>query len=165
MIYLLISFLLDNIMSFTINNSYQNITVLFPMILVSSLPISFTLTKNKKLYLFTLIIIGIINDTLYSNIFLFNTFYFILVYLFLKTFYSNRKITVLNLLITSIFSFICYDISLFFLLIFLKFNNFTINDLYYKIVNSLILNILYIICSLYIFKSRIFAIKKRKYIY
>ena len=161
MIYLLISIILDITASTLITSTYQNINYLFPQILVSSLTISYLLIKNKKLYFITITLLGLIYDILYSDIFLINTYFFLLQGLFLQAFYKNKEQTPLNVSLISILTFIFYDIYIFFTLILLKEETFKITELYYKISHSLILNIIYITLSLVILKSRIFTYKNK----
>lgn len=161
MIYLLISIILDITASTLITSTYQNINYLFPQILVSSLTISYLLIKNKKLYFITITLLGLIYDILYSDIFLINTYFFLLQGLFLQAFYKNKEQTPLNVSLVSILTFIFYDIYIFFTLILLKEETFKITELYYKISHSLILNIIYITLSLVILKSRIFTYKNK----
>ena len=161
MIYLLISIILDITASTLITSTYQNINYLFPQILVSSLTISYLLIKNKKLYFITITLLGLIYDIIYSDIFLINTYFFLLQGLFLQAFYKNKEQTPLNVILISILTFIFYDIYIFFTLILLKEETFKITELYYKISHSLILNIIYITLSLVILKSRIFTYKNK----
>lgn len=161
MIYLLISIILDITASTLITSTYQNINYLFPQILVSSLTISYLLIKNKKLYFIIITLLGLIYDILYSDIFLINTYFFLLQGLFLQAFYKNKEQTPLNVSLVSILTFIFYDIYIFFTLILLKEETFKITELYYKISHSLILNIIYITLSLVILKSRIFTYKNK----
>lgn len=161
MIYLLISIILDITASTLITSTYQNINYLFPQILVSSLTISYLLIKNKKLYFIIITLLGLIYDILYSDIFLINTYFFLLQGLFLQAFYKNKEQTPLNVILISILTFIFYDIYIFFTLILLKEETFKITELYYKISHSLILNIIYITLSLVILKSRIFTYKNK----
>lgn len=165
MIYLFFSLIFDGFCSRLINNSYQNISVFFPMIFICSIPICFNLIKNKKLLLIILVVIGIIYDTLYSDVFFVNIYFFVLYFLFLYGFYLKRKTTFLNILITSILGVVFYDAFVFFLLLFLDYSNLKMTYLLYKIVHSLLFNVIYILLSLLIFKSRIFSIKKKKYNY
>lgn len=160
MIYLLISLFLDIGLSNLIETSYQNINYFFPLILISSFPIIYLLIKNKKLFFIIIISLGLIYDTLYSDIFLLNTYYFTLYALFLNIFYKNKKANLLNVIIISTLGFIIYDIYIFFILIFLNYSLFTINYLSYKLIHSFIINFIYILLSVLILKSRIFCSKK-----
>ena len=160
MIYLIISTIIDLLLSTNITNIYQNLNYFFPSILITSLPISYLLTKNKIIFFIAIIIIGIIYDLLYSDILLINLYFLILLTLLTKIFYQNKKPTTLNITILTLIGVITYDLYLSLILILTKTQNITINDIIYKETHSLILNIIYLILSLIILKSRIFGSKK-----
>ena len=160
MIYLIISTIIDLLLSTNITNIYQNLNYFFPLILITSLPISYLLTKNKIIFFIAIIIIGIIYDLLYSDIPLINLYFLILLTLLTKIFYQNKKPTTLNITILTLIGVITYDLYLSLILILTKTQNITINDIVYKETHSLILNIIYLILSLIILKSRIFGSKK-----
>lgn len=160
MIYLIISTIIDLLLSANITNTYQNLNYFFPLILITSLPISYLLTKNKIIFFIAIIIIGIIYDLLYSDIPLINLYFLILLTLLTKIFYQNKKPTTLNITILTLIGVITYDLYLSLILILTKTQNITINDIIYKETHSLILNIIYLILSLIILKSRIFGSKK-----
>ena len=160
MIYLIISTIIDLLLSTNITNTYQNLNYFFPLILITSLPISYLLTKNKIIFFIAIIIIGIIYDLLYSDIPLINLYFLILITLLTKIFYQNKKPTTLNITILTLIGVITYDLYLSLILVLTKTQNITINDIIYKETHSLILNIIYLILSLIILKSRIFGSKK-----
>lgn len=160
MIYLIISTIIDLLLSTNITNTYQNLNYFFPLILITSSPISYLLTKNKIIFFIAIIIIGIIYDLLYSDIPLINLYFLILLTLLTKIFYQNKKPTTLNITILTLIGVITYDLYLSLILILTKTQNITINDIIYKETHSLILNIIYLILSLIILKSRIFGSKK-----
>ena len=148
MIYLIISTIIDLLLSTNITNTYQNLNYFFPLILITSLPISYLLTKNKIIFFIAIIIIGIIYDLLYSDIPLINLYFLILLTLLTKIFYQNKKPTTLNITILTLIGVITYDLYLSLILILTKTQNITINDIIYKETHSLILNIIYLILSL-----------------
>lgn len=160
MIYLFISLTIDLILSAATNLSYQDITYFFPLILVSSLPISYLLTKRKYLFLIFITLIGVLYDLIFSEIVLLNLYYFLLIGFIIHMFYQTKKQTPFNLIILSILCFIFYDIYLSITLILIEYQTFNINDLIYKITHSLIPNILYIVLSTIVLKSRIFGSEK-----
>lgn len=160
MIYLIISTIIDQLLSTNITNTYQKLNYFFPLILITSLPISYLLTKNKIIFFIAIIILGIIYDLLYSDIPLINLYFLILLTLIIKIFYQNKKPTTLNITILTLIGTITYDLYLSLILILTKSQNITINDIIYKETHSLILNIIYLILSLIILKSRIFGSRK-----
>ena len=161
MIYLLISLFLDLYLGNILPSTYQHITYFFPLIFITSLPIAYNLIKNPKIFFPLIILIGIIYDTLCSDIFLLNTYYFLLSSLFIYIFYKNKSPSVLNILLISTLIFITYDIYVFFTLIFLDYSVFKIEYLIYKIIRTFSLNFIYLIFSILILKGRIFGYKKK----
>lgn len=161
MIYLLISLFLDLLLGNILNTTYQHLNYFFPLIFITSLTLSYILIKNYKIFFPTIILIGIIYDTLYSDIFLLNTYYFILSSLFLYIFYKNKSPSILNIILISTSIFLMYDIYIFFTLILLDYSVFKIDYLLYKLIRTFPLNFIYLIISVLILKSRIFGSKKK----
>lgn len=162
MIYIVITVLLDIFLSLFISTTYQNINMFFPFILIGAFPIFYNIIKNKKVFFLITILLGLIYDTLFSDVFLINTYYFILYSMFIYIFYNNHKASIINILLISILGTICYDIFIFFVLILIEYSTFNINDLYYKLKNSVLINLIYVVLSVFFFNSRIFGHKKRK---
>ena len=157
MIYLIISFFLDIIFSLSFPLAYQNISYFFPIVLISSFTIGYSLIKNKKLFFCLVIVFGIIYDFLYSDIALLNLYYFSLYSLFIYIFYNNKNKSYFNIILISTLGIIFYDFYLFLILNLLNYSDLKIDYLYYKIVHSLFFNIIYILLSVLILKSRIFG--------
>ena len=162
MIYLIITITLDVLLSNIIPTTYQNITYLFPSILISSLPVLYLKINNKKLFIIILILIGIFYDLLYSDLSLINLYFFTIYGLIIYNYYKKRKENIINIIILSIIGVISYDIFIFFILVIGKYQNLVIDDLYYKIKNTLFINIIYILLSITTLKSRILTNNKRK---
>jgi len=164
MIYFILSFILDIVLNNSILSCYGNLNYFFPNILVSSIPLVYFLVKNKKFFFFIIIIFGLLYDFIYSDIFLINTYFFLLFGLFINTFYKSFDFSYFNISIISILGFLFYDIFIFFILVLLGSYNFDIYDLIYKLIRSFLLNIIYIFISIFIL-SRIFGFrfKKKRY--
>ena len=123
------------------------------MLTISFIPFLYSKKTNK--YYLSVIILGILYNILYSNIFLYHPIIFYLLskidYLFLKSFKERIFIYIVVIII----NIIIYD-SLYFIFIMLtSYQDITILDLIYKIENSLFLNIM----SVFVFW---FIIKKEK---
>ena len=162
MIYFFVTIFLDFLFSSFISSAFQNINIFFPVILVGSLPIFCILLKNKKLFFVLIVITGIIYDTLFSDVFLINSYYFILYSLLINSYYKKHNPKVLNILIISMLGVAFYDVFVFFMLIFINYSSFVIDDLYYKITRSILVNTIYTLLSIIILKGRIFWYKKRR---
>ena len=162
MIYIFITTILDFVLSLFISSTYQHINTFFPVLFISSVPIIYHVLKNKQLFIPLLVIVGIIYDLLFSDIFLVNSYYFILYSFFVYNYYQNHYSKIINIVLISILGVVVYDIYVFFILIFIKYSLFDINDLYYKIGKSLLINFIYVNLSMVLLKSRIFGFKKRR---
>lgn len=161
MIYLLLSFFLDLIVSNCNFFSFHNLNLLFPAFFLSSIPFAYIISKNSKLFLVMLIVLSLLYDLFFSSIFFINTIFFGFYYYILSSF-NKDKLTIFNLFIISVTGLIFYDFYLYLMLTFLGYSSFEMNDFYYKVLNSLFLNVLYIDFLIFISKSRIFGYKKSK---
>lgn len=162
MIYYFITIFLDFLCSTFISSAYQNIGIFFPVFLIGSLPVVYSLLKNKKIFFVLVVVTGIIYDTLFSDIFLINSYFFILYGLFIYSYYKKHDPKILNILLISVLGIVFYDMFIFFMLMFINYSSFKINDLYYKIMRSILTNIIYLLLSIIMLNSRIFGYKKRR---
>ena len=162
MIYIFVTLLLDIFLSFFISLSYQNINLFFPSIMIVSIPVFFHLTRSKKVFFLTLFIIGMIYDTLFSDIFLINTYYYLLFGFLIYIFYEQHDVSLVNILLFFMVGIFLYDIFVFFVLIFTGYSIFSFYDLIYKLERTFLLNFMYLILSVFIFKSRILGLKRCK---
>lgn len=161
MILSIISFILDLVLNSFILNAYQNINLFFPCLFVISIPFQYTIIKNKKRFLLLLLISGIIYDILYSDIFLINTYFFILYGLLIEKIIKKDS-SIIKLVLLSIIGIVIYDIFIFFILVLINYSNYHIELLYYKIKNTIVLNLMYSIIIVLILKSRLLYSKKKK---
>ena len=150
--YLIISLLiliLDGIMMFIMPVFYHQINYFYPMFTISLIP--FLYYDNIKDYYNFILIIGIIYDLLYSNLFFFNGLMFLLlskIDIKILKLMKNNYFTYLILVIINI---LLYDFILF-ILVSLNNKEFVINEYFYKIVRSLSVNIFISIIYYLIFK-------------
>ena len=160
MIYLIVSFVLDILFNNIVSTFYGHINIFFPCFLVSSFCMSYLLFKNKKLFLVIIVLLGLLYDILFSEIALINLYSFLIISIFINYYYKKNNPSLLNIFIISISSIVFYDIFIFFSLILLNVLTDDSISLYYKIYNSLLSNIIYILLSIFIFKSRIMKEKR-----
>ena len=141
--YIIISFiiiLLDGLLVYYIPSYFHKLSLFYPMLTISLLP--FLYHGNLKNYYKLCFLIGIIYDLLYSNIFLYNAFLFLIMGKIdskILKFYQDSFFIYFFL----VFINICfYDTITFLLVLITSYQSVTFNDLIYKIKNSLLLNIL-----------------------
>lgn len=163
MIFILFTFVVDLFLSNFISLSYQNIDFVFPSIMIVCIPIFYNILKSKKLFFLIMLIFGLIYDTLFSDIFFINTYYYLLFGFFVCVFYENYSTSLMNIVLLSIMGLLLYDVFICFVLIFIDYSSFSLYDLIYKLKRTLILNFIYLIFTIFIFRSRIFGLKRCKY--
>lgn len=160
MIYLIVSVFFDMIFSNIVSLSFQNISYLFPLFFISSIPICFFTIKNKKIFFCAICLFGILYDLLYSDVVLINFYYVLLYGFFVYIFYFNRRVSFFNIVFVCLFGFILYDFYICVVLILINYSSFSIYDILYKNLHSFIINFIYVMLSIYIFRSRIFGYKR-----
>ncbi len=151
---LLISFIviiLDGIIIYFVPSYLSKINYLYPMLTISFIPFISLIKKNSMYKL--IIIIGSIYDVLYSNIFLYNVILFTVLVIIDKEITKYFKKNVFLFILLAILNIIIYDFICFMLIILTKYNIVNINDLLYKISNSIILNSLSVFVFWFLLKK------------
>lgn len=149
-LYIIITFFLDYFLS----NWVTSFNLFYPLLLVSSLSFMYPLLKDKSKYIYLIIILGFIYDLLYYNLPV-NLFIFFIISLLTSLFYAKYKPNLINILIMTTITIITYS----FLISLVSFK-FNVYNLLYKIGNSLLLNLIFIMLSYFLFKSLILSYEK-----
>jgi rod shape-determining protein MreD len=154
MIYLIlvISFLLDNLISFFLNTN-----LLFnPLLSLVSLIIIFRYyhRKDENKYLITSFVLGLVYDIVCTDTVFLNAGIYLLLSLFIIKFYKIFSYNLLNSAILLIIVIIIYRSITFLVLSNFNFISFNLYHLLQSISSSLILNLLYL---------SFFFLKKKKY--
>lgn len=154
MIYLIlvISFLLDNLISFFLNTN-----LLFnPLLSLVSLIIIFRYyhRKDENKYLITSFVLGLVYDIVCTDTVFLNAGTYLLLSLFIIKFYKIFSYNLLNSAILLIIVIIIYRSITFLVLSNFNFISFNLYHLLQSIYSSLILNLLYL---------SFFFLKKKKY--
>ena len=158
--YLLISvimILLDGLILYFIPTYFNNLNYFYPMLLITLIP--FLYHDNLKDYYKLIFILGIIYDLLYTNIFLYNAILFLIIGKMNIKILNNYKDNIIIYLILIIINIMFYDTIGFILVYLTNYQLVTIDDLLYKIIHSLILNIMSGIVYYFLFKKRLFIHK------
>lgn len=159
-IYIIITFSLDNFFNNITLFNFNRLSIFFPMLVISSLIIIYLLT-NKKTFVLLSIIVGFIYDMFYSPIPINTILLFVISLLIIKNIDIN-KINIFKVLLISVGTIIFYDTFFFLYLNIVGYSNLVLYDLYYKIINSLVLNIIYITISYLIIFGRKISTNKKK---
>ena len=151
---LLISLLLmflDGIIVYYVPSYFNNLNYLYPMLTISFIP--FLVNKKDKIN-YICLFISVIYDLLYSNILLYNVVLFYILYCLDKTIIRYFKDSFFIYLILGLLNIIVYDIFSFILVFITNYQSVSINDLFYKITNSLLLNIMSIFMCFFLVKNK-----------
>ena len=137
---LLLDGLLTNILPYTVNN----LSIFTPMftILIPIIIYPFYLKKEKK-YLITLIITGIVYDIFYTNLLFFNAIVLFVFGLITIYIYKNIGYSFIKVLLYSIIFIILYELINSLVIIVFNLVPINISRVLYKITHSLLLNIIY----------------------
>ena len=131
----LIAIILDGVISYLLPSYFNKINYFYPMFTISLIP--FLSKSNNKKNIIFIFIVGLIYNTLFSNIFLYHPLVFILLskldYLYLKVF----KESIFSYIMLVFINIILYDSLYFVLIVLTNYQVVSINDLIYKIKYSL----------------------------
>lgn len=150
---ILILIILDGLIIYYIPSYFNNINFLYPMLTLSLISVLANNLSLKKYYQ-TVFIMGIIYDILYSNIFLYNAFLFLLISKINTKIYKILKHNLFLVILITILNIIIYDTITFLLIKFSNYQSVDFIDLIYKIKNSLLLNILIVFVYYFYFKKK-----------
>lgn len=142
-IYVIISFLLDCVMSCFTPINLVDPSLFRTIYSIISLVVIFNYFENNKKYLTILIILGILFDIIYTNTFLLNIILFFVISLILKEldyFLPNNLFTINIKALISIWS---YHLLSYLILLMVHYNIYTFNLLIIILVRSIIMTIIY----------------------
>ena len=144
LIIVVISILLDGILSNYLPYLYTNLSIFTPLLTLVSIFMIYPFFKKKeKNYFITIFIIGIIYDLLYTNLLFFNGVIFVIIGLLIKYIYKTYEITPLRLILYLIILITSYELLTSIILLIYNVVPVTFYKVFYKIINSLLLNIIY----------------------
>ncbi len=144
LIIVIISLLLDGILSNFLPYLYTNLSIFTPLFTLVSIFMIYPFFKKKeKTYFILIFIVGIIYDLLYTNLLFFNGVLFITIGLLIKYIYKTYEITPLRLILYVIILITSYELLTSLVLLIYNVVEVTFYKVFYKIINSLVLNIIY----------------------
>lgn len=143
-IIMILSFLLDGILTNYLPYLVNDLSLFTPLLtLVSVIVILPFYRKKEKNYFITIFVLGILYDLFYTNLLFFNGVLFLIVGYFLWQVQKNIPINSINIVIEIVGAIILYEsLTGIFLLIY-NMVPVTLYKVFYKIIHSLLLNIIY----------------------
>ena len=159
--YVIISFLLDGIMSNITSFNLIDPSWFKTIYSIISLVIIYNYFDNQQKYLSILIILGIFFDIVYTNTFIVNIVVFFIIYLVLSNldYLITTNIFTINLKSTICIS--IYHITTYIILLLSNYNNYSIKLLGLIILRSVLMTIIYTTIS-YLIMNKIYDYKKIK---
>lgn len=143
-IILVISFFLDGILSNFLPYMVGDLSFFTPMLTITSLVVIYSFfTKNKKTYFIICFVTGIFYDFMYTNLLFYNAILFFGVGLLTMLLYRYIRYTWLSLLLFIFLGIVGYECMNALVILIFQLVPMTFYRLLYKIIHSLILNLLY----------------------
>lgn len=152
-IYLIISFLLDSIISLYIPASLTTLSYFKTIYTLVSLVVIFNYFENSKKYLIIAIILGALFDTVYTNTFLLNIVIFIVVYFLLTELDYIIPNNLFTINIKSLSALYTYHILTYIILLLTHYNSYSFNILLNILMKSTIMTIIYTTISYLLIKK------------
>lgn len=159
--YVIISFLLDSLMSNILSFELTNPSYFKTIYSLISLVILYNHFDNQKKYLYILIVLGIFFDIVYTNTFILNLVVFLIIYLILS---KLDYIITTNIFTINLKSIVCissYHILTYIILLLANYNNYSIKLLGIILLRSIAMTIIYTTIS-YLIINKIFDTKRIK---
>lgn len=152
-IYLIISFLLDSIISLYIPASLTTLSYFKTIYTLVSLVVIFNYFENSKKYLIIAIIIGALFDTVYTNTFLLNIVIFIVDYFLLTELDYIIPNNLFTINIKSLSALYTYHILTYIILLLTHYNSYSFSILLNILMKSTIMTIIYTTISYLLIKK------------
>ena len=151
-IYLIISFILDNFMSNIFPSTLNNISYFTTIYIIISFVIIYPYFNNEKKYYILIIIFGILFDILYTGTFIFNLVLFIVIGIVIKLLNNIFPFNVFTTNIISIIVVSTYHILSFIILSLVGNIGYDFMLLINIIVHSILMTIIYTSISYFVMK-------------
>lgn len=152
-IYLIISFLLDSIISLYIPASLTTLSYFKTIYTLVSLVVIFNYFENSKKYLIIAIILGALFDTVYTNTFLLNIVIFIVDYFLLTELDYIIPNNLFTINIKSLSALYTYHILTYIILLLTHYNSYSFSILLNILMKSTIMTIIYTTISYLLIKK------------
>ena len=154
-IYVIISFLLDGLMSNLLPFNLVDPSYLKTIYSVISLVIIYNYFDNKQKYLKILIVLGIFFDIVYTNTFILNVVVFLVIYIILSIVDYIIPTNIITINIKSISCIFLYHILTYITLLLANYNSYSIKLLGIILLRSIIMTIIYTTIS-YLIMNKIY---------
>ena len=144
-IILIVSLLLDGLLTNYLPFLINDLSLLTPLLTVSSIIIIYQFYRKKEnKYYLLLFIFGMIYDLFYTNLLFFNGILFVIIGIISKYIYKNYGLSLVKIILYIILIISIYESLTGIILFSFNIVSITFNRVFYKITHSLLTNIIYI---------------------
>lgn len=159
--YVIISFLLDGLISNLVPFNLINPSYLKTIYSIISLVIIYNYFDNKQKYLRILIVLGIFFDIVYTNTFILNIVVFLIIYIIQSYLDYIIPTNIVTINIKSLACIFSYHIFTYIILLLSNYNNYNIKLLGLILIRSIIMTIIYTTIS-YLIMNKLYDNKRIK---
>ena len=152
----LISIIIDLLLLNIYRVTSLNLNYFYPMFTISSLVYICNLytNANRKNYYYFVFLIAVIYDTIVTNNLLITVLLFELIALINVKIKKNFSNNLFNNILRTIISISIYDMLFHLLLVLVRFQDFNIIRVLYKVTHSIIINVAYVIIMFFVLKNK-----------
>lgn len=144
-IIMLLSLILDGLLTNYLPYLVNDLSLFTPLLTVVCIFIIFPFYRKKeKNYFITIFILGLIYDLLYTNLLFFNAILFLGIAFLSRYIYKNFEVTYIRIIIYTIVIISSYEVLTALIILVFNLVPVTFNRVFYKIIHSLLLNIIYV---------------------
>lgn len=144
---ILISIILENIFNiYLLPTQFTLISLIF---------LYFYFQNDKKRYLLTSFLIGLLYDIFYTNFYVLNPFLFFIISICLYYILHNHKTDILTIIISGLFIIFLYNLLLFLIFNFFNYSSYTIIDFSFILRHLVIVNMIYLLIIYFVFKRKL----------
>ena len=145
LIIVIISILLDGLFSNILPYAPNTLSLFTPMLTVTSLILIYQLNiKKEQIYYITAVVTGLIYDLLYTNLLFYNAIIFLALAVAIKYMHKYLETNYLSMAIYTIITITLYEALTAIILVVFNLIPITVGALFYKIIHSLLLNVIYV---------------------
>ena len=161
-IHVIISFLLDGLLSNYISTNIINPSYFRTIYSIVSLVVIFSYFEDNKKYLYILFIVGALFDIVYTNTFILNIVIFLLIYMIINILNNYIPNNIFTINIKSLLAIATYHILSFLILSLANYHIYSINALGIILYRSIIMTIIYTSISYLILRKVYYKIYDKK---
>ena len=138
-----VSFLIQSLMSSYFGYIFNGLSIFFTIYVLVNLLMLKPFYEDDNKYVILIVIIGVLTDIMYSNVFLFNVCIFLLVCYVARRFYSIFPYNVFTISFCNVLCVMVYHVLSFLILYMLRYDNYSLMVLGKILYSSILMTVIY----------------------